>query len=337
MKDLLHYDLTPHNTFGIHAYCRRFIEYSSAEEAVKIASSLNNDHLPLLIIGAGSNLLLRGDFEGTVIHAAVKGREAVEQDNRILLRCGAGETVDDVIDYAVDKGWHGAENLSLIPGEVGASAVQNIGAYGVEVCEIIHTVEAVDLSTGEQVVIPAADCRYAYRDSRFKHEWKNRFLITHVTYRLHRQFLPRLDYGNIRSFLQEKGCEQPTARQLREAIITIRNEKLPDVKVLGNAGSFFVNPVVTRQQFLDLLAQYPDMPHYEVDPERVKIPAGWLIQQCGWKGRNLGRAGVYERQALILVNRGGATGEEIVRLCETIQQDVWNRFSIAIHPEVNIV
>lgn len=337
MKDIRHYDLTAHNTFGIHAHCRRFIEYTSVEEAMQIASSLSTDDRPLLIVGAGSNLLLRGDFDGTVIHAAVLGREVQERDDDVLLRCGAGETVDNVIDYAVAQGWHGAENLSLIPGEVGASAVQNIGAYGVEACEIICHVEAVDLSTGEQVLIPAADCHYAYRDSRFKHEWKNRFLITYVTYRLSKHFSPRLDYGNIRSFLADRQCENPTARQLRDAIIAIRNEKLPDVNQVGNAGSFFVNPVVPRSQFLSLLQQYPDMPHYDIDDQRVKIPAGWLIQQCGWKGRSLGRAGVYERQALILVNRGGATGDEIVRLCETIQQDVWNRFAIAIRPEVNIV
>lgn len=337
MKDLLHYDLTAHNTFGIHAHCRRFIEYASAEDAVQIASMLTPDDMPLLIIGEGSNLLLRGDFEGTVIHAAVRGCTVLDRGGDVLLRCGAGETVDDIIDHAITQGWHGAENLSLIPGEVGASAVQNIGAYGVEVCELIHTVEAVDLSTGELTTIPASDCQYAYRDSRFKHEWKNRFLITHVTYRLSKQFIPRLDYGNIRSFLQEKGCDEPTARQLRDAIIAIRRDKLPDVKVIGNAGSFFVNPVVPRSLFVKLQLQYPDMPHYEVGVDRVKIPAGWLIQQCGWKGRNFGRAGVYERQALILVNRGGATGEDIFRLCEAIRQDVFTRFGITIRPEVNIV
>ena len=337
MIDLHNYDLTSHNTFGIHAKCRRFLEYSTVEEAQQIAVSLTHDDLSLLIIGAGSNLLLSDDFEGTVIHAAVLGREVEDYDEYVMLRCGAGETFDNIVEHAVANGWHGAENLSLIPGEVGASAVQNIGAYGAEACEIIHSVEAVDLSTGESVTIPASECHYAYRDSRFKHEWKNRFLITHVTFLLQKAFHPRLDYGNIRAFLEDKGIQQPTARQLREAIISIRNDKLPDVKVLGNAGSFFVNPVVPREQFLTIRDQYPDMPFYEIDQQRVKIPAGWLIQQCGWKGKDLGRAGVYEKQALILVNKGGATGKDIIRLCEAIQEDVWHKFSIAIHPEVNIV
>ena len=249
----------------------------------------------------------------------------------------AGETFDEIVDYAVKNGWHGAENLSLIPGEVGACAVQNIGAYGTEACEIISSVEAVELATGEIVTIPASACEYAYRDSRFKHDWKNRFLITYVTFRLEKTFHPRLEYGNIKAFLAEKGIAQPDAQQLRDAIIDIRNSKLPDVKVLGNAGSFFVNPMVPREQFLSMRSQYPDMPFYEVDEKRVKIPAAWLIQQCGWKGRDLGRAGVYEKQALILVNRGGATGKDIIKLCEAIQNDVWQQFSIAIYPEVNIV
>lgn len=337
MLDLLNYDLTPHNTFGIHAKCRRFIEYVSADEAQQIAKTLSRDDLPLLIIGGGSNLLLSDDFEGTVIHAAVLGREVDEHDEYVMLRCGAGEIFDNVVEYAVNQGWHGAENLSLIPGEVGAAAVQNIGAYGTEVCEIIHSVEAVDLSTGEMVTIPVSECHYAYRDSRFKHEWKNRFLITHVTFLLQKTFSPRLDYGNIRAFLKNKGITQPTTQQLREAVISIRNDKLPDVKVLGNAGSFFVNPVVPREHFLSIQKQYPDMPFYEIDDNQVKIPAGWLIEQCGWKGRNLGKAGVYEKQALILVNRGGATGKDIIQLCEAIQKDVWQQFSIAIRPEVNII
>ncbi len=337
MKDIRNYDLTAHNTFGIHAQCRQFVEYSTADEARKVALSLSDNDKPLLIIGAGSNLLLSADFQGMVIHAAVLGREVEEHDDDVLLRCGAGETFDDIVEYAVDNGWHGAENLSLIPGEVGACAVQNIGAYGTEACEIISCVEAVDLSTGEMVTIPASACEYAYRDSRFKHDWKNRFLITYVTFRLEKVFRPRLEYGNIKAFLAEKGISQPDARQLRNAIIDIRNSKLPDVKVLGNAGSFFVNPIVSREQFLAIHNQYLDMPFYEVDDNRVKIPAAWLIQQCGWKGRDLGRAGVYEKQALILVNRGGATGKDIITLCEAIQKDVYQRFAISIHPEVNIV
>ena len=183
----------------------------------------------------------------------------------------------------------------------------------------------------------AADCHYGYRQSRFKQEWKNRYLITHVTYRLAKTFLPRLDYGNIRAELSQRGIDEPTALQLRQVIIDIRRQKLPDPAVEGNAGSFFMNPVVSRSQYEQLLAQYPDMPHYPVDAAHEKIPAGWLIDKCGWKGRSLGPAGVHSRQALVLVNRGGATGSDIVRLCEAVRSDVKTRFQIDIYPEVNII
>ena len=195
----------------------------------------------------------------------------------------------------------------------------------------------VRISTGEVVTVAAADCHYGYRQSRFKKEWKNSFLITHVTYCLQRSFHPQLDYGNILSELQRRGIAHPTAAQLREVIISIRREKLPDPKVEGNAGSFFMNPVVSREKFESLLELYPQMPHYHVDEQHEKIPAGWMIDQCGWKGRTVGRAGVHARQALVLVNRGGATGREIVDLCDAIRKDVFDRFGIDIHPEVNII
>ena len=188
-----------------------------------------------------------------------------------------------------------------------------------------------------QTVSKAQECRYAYRDSRFKHDWHNRYFITAVTYRLEKAFTPRLDYGNIRQKLSEMGIVHPTASQLRQAIIDIRNEKLPDVKVEGNAGSFFVNPVVGRAKYLELCDLYPGMPHYAVDADHEKIPAGWLIEQCGWKGKTLGRAGVHDRQALVLVNKGGASGQDILRLCQAVKEDVWRRFGVEIHTEVNII
>jgi UDP-N-acetylmuramate dehydrogenase len=337
MNDLRNYSLRAHNTFGIDARCRRFVEYTSVEEARSIACSLSVADRPLLIVGSGSNLLLTGDFPGTVIHSAIQGLSVRIEGDEVYVRAGSGMEWDVVVARCVSNGWHGMENLSLIPGEVGASAVQNIGAYGVEACDIIYKVEAVGLADGEVVTFDGSDCHYGYRDSRFKHDWKNRYLITHVTYRLSRQFHPRLDYGNIRAMLDKKEIATPTAQQLRDVIVEIRRAKLPDPKVEGNAGSFFMNPVVTKAKFLELQSRYPDMPHYHIDEESEKIPAGWLIEQCGWKGRTVGHAGVHDKQALVLVNRGGATGAEVVSLCESIRKDVLRQFGIEIRPEVNIV
>ena len=350
MKDIRDYSLLAHNTFGIDAKCRRFLEYSSVEEAQQMVAGLTDADKPLLILGGGSNLLLTGDYEGTVLHSSIKGIDvlvngemaAAEHDDALLnpefvfLRCGSGEVFDDVVAYAVEHGYHGAENLSIIPGEVGASAVQNIGAYGVEAKDIIYKVEAVEIATGRVVVFDNRDCHYSYRQSKFKHEWKDKYLVTHVVYRLFRSFVPDLDYGNIRASLAAKHIENPTAQQLRDVIIEIRNAKLPDPKVQGNAGSFFMNPIVDKAKYEELAALYPGMPHYTIDEGHEKIPAGWMIDQCGWKGKSLGRAGVHDKQALVLVNRGGATGEEIVNLCNTIRKDVKQKFGIDIHPEVNL-
>ena len=278
--------------------------------------------------------MLTRDYEGIVVRSGIKGY-SFEDDNKMV--CGSGETFDDMVAMSIEAGYYGMENLSLIPGDVGASAVQNIGAYGVEAKDFILCVRAVEIATGKSCVLAADECGYGYRQSRFKTDWKNKFLITHVTYGLSRTFTPHLDYGNIRAELERQGIANPTAQQLRQTIINIRNAKLPDPKVTGNAGSFFMNPIVSRQKYEELVAQYPDMPHYKVDDQNEKIPAGWMIDQCGWKGRSLGNAGVHSKQALVLVNLGGATGAEIVALCEAIQQDVRQRFGIDIYPEVNIV
>lgn len=337
MKDIHDYSLKSHNTFGIDARCRRFIEFSDVEELESILGTLSVNDRPLLLLGGGSNLLLTKDFNGTVLHSAIKGYTVEPIERGVLLRCGSGETWDDIVSLCVKNHWYGAENLSLIPGEVGASAVQNIGAYGAEVKDIIYKVEAVEIATGHSVVMTNKDCDYSYRQSRFKHDWKNRFVITHVTYHLSDKFNPHLDYGNIRAELEREGIAEPSAEQLRNIIIKIRRAKLPDPEVEGNAGSFFMNPVVSRAKYEDLAAQYEDMPHYVVDPNHIKIPAGWMIDRCGWKGRTLGRAGVHSRQALVLVNKGGATGSDILRLCEAIRHDVKAKFGIEINPEVNIL
>ena len=333
MRDIANYSLKEHNTFGIEARCSRFLEYSTVDEAKVVAAILRETGDPYRIIGGGSNLLLTRDFEGIVVHSALMG---VDIDG-CRMTCGSGMEWDRVVALAVEQGLYGAENLSLIPGDVGASAVQNIGAYGVEAKDLIVEVEAIEIATGLLRTFSNADCQYGYRDSRFKHDWKNRFLMTHVTYALQSTFEPKLDYGNIRAELERKGISNPTAAQLRAVIIDIRNAKLPDPKVMGNAGSFFMNPVVSREKYESLAAQYEGMPHYTIDSNHEKIPAGWMIEQCGWKGRSLGRAGVHDKQALVLVNRGGATGAEVVTLCETIRKDVREKFGIDIHPEVNII
>ena len=333
MIDQKNYSLLRHNTFGIDAKCKRFIEYSSVEEAQQVARMITDADRPLLILGGGSNLLLTGDYNGTVLHSGIR---FLEQTDECHVRCGSGFIWDDVVDYCVANNLYGAENLSIIPGEVGASAVQNIGAYGAEAKDLIECVEAVEIETGQICRFTNTECAYSYRQSKFKHAWKNRCLITAVTYELSKTYNPKLDYGNIRVALAAKGIDNPTAMQLRETIIDIRNAKLPDPKVLGNAGSFFMNPVVPTHKYNQLAQQYVGMPHYTIDSEYEKIPAGWLIEQCGWKGKALGKAAVHNKQALVLVNCGGATGSEVVQLYKTIQHDVKQKFDIEIKPEVNI-
>jgi len=330
MIDERNYSLKEHNTFGIEAKCERFVEFTSVEEAQQVAEMLRETDLPYIIIGGGSNLLLTKDYSGIVVRSDILGIQ-IDGDR---MTCGSGEVFDEIVEASLMAGLYGLENLSLIPGDVGASAVQNIGAYGVEAKDYIDSIEAVEIATGKVVIIKAQDCGYGYRQSKFKTDWKNRYLITYVTYRLSTEFKPHLDYGNIKQALSTL---EPTAQNLRKTIIDIRNAKLPDPKVTGNAGSFFMNPIISISQYEALVAHYPQMPHYEVDAEHVKIPAGWMIDQCGWKGKSLGRAGVHEKQALVLVNLGGATGDEIVKLCQTIQKDVKEKFGIEIHPEVNIV
>ena len=333
MKDLKNYSLKAHNTFGIDAKCSRFLEFENELEAAEVAQILRKSTLPYIIIGGGSNLLLTKDFEGIVVRSGIKGY-TFDGD---CMECGSGEVWDDMVAVSIQAGYYGMENLSLIPGDVGASAVQNIGAYGIEAKDLIVNVWAIEIATGKACMWRNEECGYSYRQSRFKHDWKNQYLIIRVSYRLSRTFTPHLDYGNIRAELEKKGIQEPTAQQLRDVIIDIRNAKLPDPKVMGNAGSFFMNPIVSREKYEALAATYENMPHYPVDAAHEKIPAGWMIDQCGWKGKKMGRAGVHDKQALVLVNCGGAKGEEIVALCRQIQHDVKAKFGIDIHPEVNII
>jgi len=339
MVDKNNYNLLAHNTFHVSATCRRFIEFASIEELRQVFELLKTTSQPVLIIGAGSNLLFLRDFDGVVLHSAIRGIRVVEDsaDGSVRVRCGSGEVWDDVVKWCVEHGYYGTENLSLIPGEVGATAVQNIGAYGVEAKDIIDTVVVFDLSTGETKTFANAECQYAYRNSMFKREHRGEYVVTSVTYRLSKTFRPQLDYGNIRSRLAHDDAAMITARQVRDVIIAVRQEKLPDPKVLGNAGSFFKNPVVSSAFFKELQARFGDIPHYIIYKEQVKIPAGWLIEQCGWRGKRVGNVATHDKQALVIVNNGGATGSEIRDFARQIQTDVHRKFSINIDPEVNII
>ena len=336
MKELTDYSLLHHNTFGMDVRTAHFVEYESVEELCAFLKQKNYE-LPLLHIGRGSNLLFSGDYQGTVLHSLIKGYEVVsETSDTVDVRVGAGEVWDDFVAYTVQKNLYGAVNLSLIPGEVGASAVQNIGAYGVEAKDLIVSVDTVCVSTGELRQFSNEECCYAYRQSIFKQELKGKYIVTHVTYRLSKVPVWHLDYGNIRTELDKASCPL-TLDNLRRIIIRIREEKLPDPAQMGNAGSFFMNPVIPKKQFADLQSIYTDMPSYPAGEDCVKVPAGWMIDRCGWKGKSLGRAGVHARQALVLVNLGGATGKEIMALAEAVVASVKEKFGIDIHPEVNYI
>lgn len=322
------------NTFGLDVKAGRWLEYASVEE-LKALIAEGQISSPYLHVGSGSNLLFLGDFEGTVLHSAIKSIEMVNQDaEKVWLRVGAGVIWDDFVAYCVEHGYYGAENLSLIPGEVGASAVQNIGAYGVEVKDLISCVETVDVH-GDKRVFGVEECGYAYRNSVFKRPDMKSFFVTHVTFALNKAEQYTLNYGTIRQELEK--YPQIDLATVRQVIVSIRESKLPDPKVLGNAGSFFMNPIVPRAKYETLLQEYPSMPSYQVDAMHVKIPAGWMIEQCGWKGKSLGNAAVHDKQALVLVNCGGATGADIVALSDAVRAAVREKFGVEIHPEVNMI
>ncbi|MCE8602038.1 UDP-N-acetylmuramate dehydrogenase [Bacteroides fragilis] len=328
------YSLLSHNTFGIDVSAARFLEYSSVDELHRLIDS-GQVTSPYLHIGGGSNLLFTKDYEGTVLHSRIEGVEVVDEtDDDIVVRVGAGVVWDDFVDYCVKHNWYGAENLSLIPGEVGASAVQNIGAYGVEVKDLIVRVETLNIE-GKERVYDISECGYSYRDSIFKRPANKSVFVTYVSFKLSKKEYYTLDYGTIRRELEK--YPTVTLETVRRVIIAIREEKLPDPRVMGNAGSFFMNPIVSRIKFEALQEEYPHMPFYEIDADRIKIPAAWMIDQCGWKGKALGPAAVHDKQALVLVNRGGARGADVMALSDAVRASVREKFGIDIHPEVNFI
>lgn len=331
------YSLKEYNTFGIDVRCSCFVKADREDELLEFVKKYDWDPLDVLILGGGSNFLFTEDFDGTVFYPAMRGIEIVNEDeSSVFVRVGAGEEWDDFVAWAVEHGYGGVENLSLIPGHVGAAPVQNVGAYGMEAADTIYKLEAISLEDARIVKIDAEDCQFSYRDSIFKRECKNRYVITSVTFRLSKVPEFRLDYGNVKSELERLGGGVSLC-QIRQAIINIRNEKLPDVRVLPNAGSFFKNPVIDNILAERILQHYPEIPVYTVDEGHYKLAAGWMIEQCGWKGMTLGRAGVHDKQALVLVNRGGADGTEISRLANEIKKSVFMKFGVWIEPEVYVL
>jgi len=328
--------LLSYNTFAIDAKADYFIEYNSVEELQTALKSEIVKSNRLLHIGGGSNLLFMKDFNGVILHSAINFIKKVSEDaDTVVLEAGAVVNWDDFVAYTVENGWEGVENLSLVPGEVGASAVQNIGAYGVEVQDVIVEVNAVEIETGESKTFSVEDCQYGYRESIFKKELKGKYIITSVIFKLQKQPEFKLNYQHLEAEVLKNG--DINLQNIRRTIITVRESKLPDPKIFGNAGSFFMNPVISKTHFNELQAQYPQIPHYFVSETEEKVPAGWLIDQCGWKGKQIGNAGVHDKQALVLVNKGGATGAEIVYLAEQIQASVKSKFGIELRAEVNYI
>lgn len=332
-------NLQPYNSFGFNATAKYFVEINDARELDRLFRTPEYKKEKHLILGGGNNILFTKEFfDGIVILMNNKGIKSVaDEGNKVIVRAQAGEDWPEFVRKMVEKGLYGVENLAHIPGTVGAAPVQNIGAYGMELKDSFVKCEAVNLETGKKRTFDNKECVFGYRSSIFKTMLRGQYVITSVDFQLLKQADLKLDYGNIRNYLSEHDMEQPTLIQLHDAICAIRDAKLPDPRRIGNAGSFFKNPVIKVEQFEALKQQYPNIPHYEEPNDKVKVPAGWLIEQAGWKGWHDEHVGVYEKQALVLVHLGGGTGKDIVDLAKKIQDSVETKFGIAITPEVNFV
>ena len=339
-----HVSLRPYNTFGLDVQARYFARFASADALRALLKLPQVQAADKLILGGGSNLLFTQDYAGVVLKNEIRGLEILSEDgdaHSALVRAGAGESWHGLVEYALDQGLSGIENLSLIPGTVGAAPLQNIGAYGAELRDTFDHLEAVELATGAGRGFSAAECGFGYRESVFKNVLKGQFVVTAVVLRLHRQARPNVHYGAISDTLADLGIMgEPTPQDVSRAVVHIRRSKLPDPAEIGNAGSFFKNPEISQARFDHLKSQYPELPGYPV-PGGVKVPAGWLIERAGWKGLRRGPGagthGVHARQALVLVNHGGATGSEIRALAEEIIAAVRQQFAVELHPEVNIL
>lgn len=322
------------NTFGIAARARSYLRIDSVDQLAALVADPVLSRMPRLLLGGGSNILLTGDVDGLVLHMCIEGREIIGQSGgRTLVRAGAGENWHGFVQYTLAQGLGGLENMSLIPGTVGASPIQNIGAYGAEVKDTFHSLTAFDLATGALRTLGAGECRFAYRDSIFKHAEGDGLVIVDVTFALPQAWEPNLRYAELAQAVADAGLVSPTPQQVSDLVVAIRRRKLPDPAVIGNAGSFFKNPVVSKAHCDELLKSFPALVHHAQPDGSEKLAAGWLIDQCGWKGRTMGRAGVYPKQALVLVNNGGASGAEVVALARAIQGDVMARYGVQLDSE----
>ncbi|WP_435352739.1 UDP-N-acetylmuramate dehydrogenase [Emticicia sp. SJ17W-69] len=330
--------LKPFNTFSIEAKAKYFVEVFTIEEIKSILQNPDYQNIERLILGGGSNLLLTKDFDGLVIKINLKGFEVVrEDDENIWIKSGAGVVWHDLVMHCVNQNYAGMENLSLIPGTVGAAPMQNIGAYGIEIKEVFEELEAIEIATGQIKIFDKQTCNFGYRESIFKHEAKGKFIILNVTFKLNKKPTFHVEYGAIKDTLTEMGISELNIKAISDAVIHIRQSKLPNPAEIGNAGSFFKNPEIPKTQFEALKAQFPTIPSYPVSETTTKVPAGWLIEQAGWKGQRFGNVGVHAKQALVLVNYGGGRGEDIKALSQKIQASVQEKFGIQLSAEVNFV
>jgi UDP-N-acetylmuramate dehydrogenase len=326
--------LKSYNTFGVESFASELIRIHSEKELIELDLKSRAGYK---ILGGGSNVLLTQDIQDTILKNEIKGIEIIEDHSSFtLVRVGAGETWHDVVLWALRNNLGGIENLSLIPGRTGAAPVQNIGAYGVELKDVLQNLQGIYLSSKKKMQFTNSECMFSYRNSIFKSELKEEFFICSIVLRLSKQHILHLKYGNIQEELEKSGISNPDIHDVSKAVIKIRSSKLPDPKFIGNAGSFFKNSIVTNENYQQLKDEYPNLPGYREDKDHMKIPSGWLIEQCGWKGKRIGDAGCYDKQALVLVNYGHAKGSDILRLASDIIDSVLQKFNIQLSPEVNI-
>jgi len=331
------YSLKSHNTFGVAAQARWFVAIEQESDLVDLFAQDWVKPLPKLVLGGGSNMLFTQNFDGLVIWIANKGISERVEGNSVVLKAAAGEVWNDLVQYAVNKGFAGMENLSLIPGTVGASPVQNIGAYGVELDTIFESCRVFELATGSFKTFTTSDCGFSYRESIFKQARKDQYIVTEVSFRLSLVPTIRTSYGAIQEELKHRGINKPTIKDVSEVVSAIRVSKLPDPSTIGNAGSFFKNPIISAAQFEKVQASFPEVVHYPAANGQVKLAAGWLIEQCGWKGKVVGHTGTWKNQALVLVNHGGASGSEVFAFSEQIIASVFERFGLRLEREVNVI
>jgi UDP-N-acetylmuramate dehydrogenase len=329
--------LKPYNSFGIDVKASYFAEIFSEKDLIELFQDELVKSEKLLIIGGGSNVLFTQDYKGLVIKISIKGIQSGIIENKVRVTAGAGEVWNDFVNYCVEHHFAGVENLSLIPGTVGASPIQNIGAYGVELKDVFESCTAFEIKTGQVKTFNYSDCRFGYRESIFKGEWKGQYIITAVTFRLSSEAKINTSYGAIETELLNRGIEEPNIADVSAAVSHIRVSKLPDPSTIGNAGSFFKNPVIEKYEFADVVAKHPDVVHYPTADDKIKLAAGWLIEQCGWKGKVVGQTGTWKNQALVLVNHGGATGTEVYHFSEQIIDSVKSTFGVTLEREVNIL